>query len=250
MKRLLTPRWLTAHVVVVIVAVVFVNLGFWQLRRLDEVRLQNSITESRYLSQPQELSALLSAAGEDYESLEFRRVTVTGDYDADAEVLTRNQVYREQAGFHVITPLVVGGGEAVIVNRGWVPLPLDTPPIAEAAPPDGDVTITGWIRPSQARPPLGPADPAEGEVDVFNRVDLDRIQDQLSYEVALVYVVLEGEQGPELPVPLSVPEFNNEGSHLAYAIQWFGFTLIGVIGYVSLIRKALSKRTGSIDKQT
>ena len=229
-----------AHVTVVVIAVVFINLGFWQLRRLDERKLDNMITESRYLAPPQDLSSLLAAAGEDYASLEFRRATVTGTFDAESEVLTRNQVYREQAGFHVITPLLAVDGEAVLVNRGWVPLPLDTPPITEAAPPDGQLTITGWISPTQTRPPLGPADPEEGDLAVLNRVDIPRIEEQSEYELMPVYLVLEGEQGNELPVPLAPPDFENEGSHLAYAIQWFGFTLIGVIGYAFLIRRTLS----------
>jgi cytochrome oxidase assembly protein ShyY1 len=44
-------------------------------------------------------------------------------------------------------------------------------------------------------------------------------------------------------VALPPPEFSDEGSHLAYAIQWFGFTLTGVIGYWFLIRKTLAQTT-------
>ena len=242
MKAVLTPRWIAAHVVVVVIAVVFINLGFWQLRRLDERRLENAVAESRYSAPPEELSALLAAAGGDLESLRYRRAVVTGTYDVAHELLTRNQVYREQAGFHVVTPLAVDGG-AVLVNRGWVPLALDSPPIEEAAPEPGEVTVTGWVNPTQTRPALGPTDPADGVLDVMNRINIDRIQDQVPYGLAPVYVVLEGEEGSELPVPLPPPEFEDEGSHLAYTIQWFGFTLIGVVGYGFLLRKSVSLKT-------
>jgi surfeit locus 1 family protein len=61
--------------------------------------------------------------------------------------------------------------------------------------------------------------------------------------LAPVYIVLEGDASTELPVPLPPPEFEDEGSHLAYAIQWFGFTLIAVVGYGFLLRKSLSRKT-------
>ena len=242
MKAILTPKWIAAHVVVVVVAIVFINLGFWQLGRLEERKLENQIAESRYTAPPDDLSVLIAAVGDDLESLQYRRATVTGTYETDHELLTRNQVYREQAGFHVVTPLVTEDGGAVLVNRGWVPLLLDTPPIAEAAPPSGGMTITGWINPSQARPALGPTDPAEGILDVMSRINIERIQQQTPYDLAPVYLVLEGDGGDELPVALPPPEFSNEGSHLAYAIQWFGFTLTGVIGYWFLIRKTLAPK--------
>jgi surfeit locus 1 family protein len=243
LKAILTPKWIAAHVVVVVIAIVFINLGFWQLSRLEERQLENQIAESRYADPPDDLSALITAAGDDLESLQYRRATVTGTYDPEHEVLTRNQVYREQAGFHVVTPLVTEGGGAVLVNRGWVPLPLDTPPIDEAAPQSGHVTISGWINPTQTRPALGPTDPAGGVLDVMSRINIDRIQQQMPYDLAPVYLVLEGDGGDELPVALPPPEFSDEGSHLAYAIQWFGFTLTGVIGYWFLIRKTLAQST-------
>lgn len=242
MKSLLSPRWITAHIGVIVIAVVFVNLGLWQLRRLDERRVENAVAQSRYQAPPEDLFTLLDGAGSDFESLRYRRATITGEFDVDHEVLTRNQVYREQAGFHVVDPLVLDNGGAVLVNRGWVPLALDEPPIAEALPQGGEQRIQGWINPSQDRPALGPTDPPGGVLAVMSRIDIARIQQQTPYELAPVYLVLEGPETGELPVALSPPVFDDEGNHLAYAIQWFGFTLIGLVGYGFLIRNALSRR--------
>ena len=243
MKAIFTPKWIAAHVVVVVIAIVFINLGFWQLGRLEDRQLENQIAQSRYTAPPEELSVLVAAVGEDLESLRYRRATVTGSYETEHELLTRNQVYRDQAGFHVVTPLVTEDGGAVLVNRGWVPLLLDTPPITHASPPSGEATITGWISPTQTRPALGPTDPAGGVLDVMSRINIERIQQQTPYDLAPVYLVLEGEGGDELPVALPPPEFSDEGSHLAYAIQWFGFTLTAIIGYWFLILKAVAPKT-------
>lgn len=241
MKQLLTPRWITAHIGVLIIAIVFVSLGFWQLQRLSDRRIENAVAQSRYEAPPQELELLLRGAGQDFESLRYRRAVVTGTYDPELEVLTRNQVYQSQAGFHVVDPLVMGSGGAVLVNRGWVPLTLDTPPIEEASPPARDVEVVGWIAPSQQRPALGRTDPEDEDLDVLSRIDIGRIQEQVPYELTPVYLILEDEISNELPIPLATPEFGDEGNHLPYAIQWFGFTVIALVGYFFLIRKSLSK---------
>ena len=49
---MLSPRWVFAHVVVLTLAIVFVNLGAWQLRRLDDRRLTNAVGESRFRASP------------------------------------------------------------------------------------------------------------------------------------------------------------------------------------------------------
>jgi surfeit locus 1 family protein len=235
---LLTPRWIVAHVVVLILAIVFVNLGFWQLRRLDERRLSNTVGESRYQEGPLGIEELLAAAGDEQDSLEYRRATATGVFLTEHEVLVRSQVYQGVAGFHVITPLVGEDGSATLVNRGWVPLELDEVPVAEAPPPPGEVTIEGWVRPTQERPALGPRDPEDGRLAAMSRVDIDRIGEQVPFELDPVYLSQLGEEQDELPIPVDAPTFDDEGPHLAYAIQWFGFALIGVLGYLALVRRS------------
>jgi len=242
-RWLLSPRWVVAHVVVIVVAIVFVNLGFWQLRRLDERRTANAVGESRFESEPTGLDVLLGAVGSDLDSLEFHRAVATGSFQPEHEVLIRSQVHQGVAGFHVITPLLTESGRAVLVNRGWVPLGLDQVPVTEAPPPDGLVTVEGWVHPTQLRPALGPQDPGEGRLVTMSRVDIARIQEQVPFHLEPVYLVLLGEQVEGRPVLPTPPTFDDEGSHLAYAIQWFGFALIGVVGYLAIIRRT-GRRSG------
>ena len=229
---------MVAHVIVVALAILFINLGFWQLRRLDERRLENTVGESRVDSAPAELGLLLEASGDDIDSLEFRRATATGVFQPDDEVLIRSQVHQGVAGFHVITPLLGEGGNAVLVNRGWVPLDADQVPVGAAPPPDGTVTVTGWVRPSQTRGALGPSDPDDGRLVTMSRVDVDRIQEQVSYELEPVYLSMLDDLEGDLPIAAPAPSFDDDGPHLAYAIQWFSFALIGLVGYFFLLRRA------------
>src|ERR671913_318845 len=47
MRVLLRPRWLVGTIIAVLLVVLFVSLGFWQLRRLDEKRERNAAIEDR-----------------------------------------------------------------------------------------------------------------------------------------------------------------------------------------------------------
>lgn len=219
-------------VLVVVLAGVFIRLGFWQLDRLDGRRDLNAEVSAKLEAEPVALGDLLEDAGADLEEIEYRRVLVDGVFDPEEEVLIRSQVELGQAGFHVVTPLI--GTTSVLVNRGWVPLTMDEPPV-EAPPPTGEGEVLGWVHLTEERPALGREDPA-GEIDVFNRVDVERIGEQLPYEVAPIYVVAMGE-GSDLPVAVDLPDVEDEGSHLAYAIQWFGFALVGLVGFYFLLRR-------------
>jgi len=243
LKDLLRPKWLTATLVVIALALVFVRLGIWQLDRLEGRIEANAVGESRLSAPVVDLADLLAETGEDLETSTYRRVAAVGVFDPGSEVLIRSQVHLGTAGFHVITPLVLEDGTAVLINRGWVPLTLDTVPVSQAPPPGGETTVEGWVELSRERPPLGPTDPETGRLVSMSRVDIERIQDQVGYSLAPVYLVMTGEGGV-LPEPVSPPIFDDEGPHLGYAIQWFGFALVGMVGYVFLVRSR-SKRVQS-----
>lgn len=234
LQALRQPKWIVATVVVLALSALFIRLGIWQLDRLEERRLTNEVGERRLEADPVDLSVLLEETG-DLDSLEYRRVTVEGEHDPAEEVLIRSQVELGQAGFHVITPLVREDASAVLVNRGWVPITMDRPPV-EAQPAPGRQVVEGWVHLTQTRPALGQEEPA-GDLDVLNRVDIARIGRQTPYELAPVYIVAMGERSDELPISVDPPDFTDEGPHLAYAIQWFGFAAVGLIGFYFLIRR-------------
>ena len=234
-----TPKWWLAHILIALIAVGFVLLGLWQLDR-HEGRLAANQTARETMDMPPVPIQDLSCAPA--EGCEYRRVTITGTFLPEQEVLIRSQTHLGTAGFHVVTPFEyeVEPGRGVLVNRGWVPLGLEPPPIDEAAPPSGVVTIVGWVRLSQERPIGGASDP-EGHATVFSRVNVERIQEQVDITLDPIHVVAAGEGGV-LPEVVRAPDFDDTGPHLGYAIQWFGFALVGVVGYLFLIRRAQRAR--------
>lgn len=239
-RPLLSPRWLFGHVLVVTICVLFVNLGFWQVRRLEERRLENTVVSSRLAASPVPIEDLLSAAGADIESLEFRNALATGVFDTAEEVLVRSQVHAGTAGWHVITPLVLSDGRAVLVNRGWVPLEMDVAPVP-VAPPAGELTVTGLVGLTQERRAGGAVEP-EGRLTRIARVDVDRLDQQMPLALLPVYLVADEGEG-FLPIPVDRPDTTDEGPHAMYAIEWFSFTLIGLVGYFFLLRRGVRRST-------
>lgn len=256
-RFLLKPGWLALHVGALCLAILFTNFGFWQLRRLDQRQERNALLQDRLFEEPQPLSDLLNhynttdlAARPD--SIAYRPTILSGHYDPGHEVLLRStQNYEGEPGYYLLTPLQLGNGSAVLINRGWVPFEFETPPVQEATPPGGEVELTGTINlertpPSGPLASLAPRDPP-GKLDITAYIDTERLEKQMPYDLLPLYVELRKQtpqQAGDLPLPLQEPDFS-PGSHLGYAVQWFAFTIIGVIGYGFILRQQIEQKQGA-----
>jgi surfeit locus 1 family protein len=238
-RFLLTPRWLLGHVLVVLAVIVMINLGFWQLRRLDEKRDRNDLVVARQDEPAVPVQELMQPSSDDdvVDALVYRPLSATGTYLEDEQVLVRNRSFEGAPGSWVLTPLLLDDGTAVVVSRGWVPIESD---LELAAPPTGEVTVEGFVQATQERGAIGPTDPAEGELENLARVDVQRLQQQVDEDLLPGWVQL-GEQTPaqpeDIPAPVPLPELD-EGPHLGYAGQWFLFCIVLTVGYVVIIRRS------------
>ena len=234
MRTLLTPRLLALHALVLAVLLVLVSLGLWQVRRLGEATERADAVAARLAADPVDVTVLLDGLdlddGAALEQLRYRPATATGSWQPADEVLQRGRSHLGRAGYGVLTPLVLEDGSTLLVRRGTVPFDNDLlPPVPDAVPPAGTVTVTGTLETSVPQPtgPIAQRDPDDGELDVVFNVDLERLAPQLGQP--LRPMVLRADEptaaGP-LPLPAAPPE-PDRGPHLSYAIQWFSFALIG-----------------------
>jgi surfeit locus 1 family protein len=229
-RFLLSRRWLVMLILVVVFGVTCVELGFWQLRRLDSRKQLNAaITSHTHLPVAPDESVFGAGAG----GALYRRVTATGRYDVSQEILLSGRAVNDRPGNDVLTPLQLPDGRALLVNRGFVPLNINTPGAPQAKPPAGQVTVTGILLPSETKGLLGQTIPG-GHVATIVRIDIPRIAKQIPYALLPVYMLLATQQPAQsrgLPQPESyTPDLNN-GPHLSYAIQWFIFATIAIGGY-------------------
>jgi len=243
MRDLLRPKALISHLLVLTVAITCVVLGQWQLDQLADIRERNERAAARLSEPAVDLAALADPSSTtmlDEAALEYRRVEVTGTYRHDEEVLQRNRSHQNQTGFHVLTPLELTDGGVVLVRRGWVPSALSEPPVAEAAPDAGEVTVEGVLERPVGQPGFGPTDSDEGLLQRVFHADTTRLGRQV--EGSLFPMVLRIDAEPQgavsldnLPVPPGPPTLD-EGNHLSYAVQWHAFGLIALVTYAAWLR--------------
>ena len=241
---LVRPRWIAFHLLVVAVIVLMVSLGLWQLRRLDERQAFNDRVSERIDEPPAAIDELVPADADadkaTLDDIEWRPVTAEGRYLPDEQVVVVNRSQGGQAGDMVITPLQLGDGRILLVERGFVPLDGAIGPS-----PSGDVTIVGRLRESQVRRRGQLTDPAEGDLTELQRLDITRVAAQLPGSVLPMYVELTASDPPatdDSPVPVIEPELTS-GPHLSYAVQWFIFSVLAVVGWVLAVRKSASTST-------
>jgi cytochrome oxidase assembly protein ShyY1 len=233
----LRPRWLALHAVIVLIGAACALAGFWQLDRLSERRERNALVTERRAAAVVPIDDVIR----DPDGAVHRRVRATGRYDVGREVILVGRPNDGRPGNHVLTPLVMPGGRALIVDRGWVPAQHDSAPVVEAPPPEGVVELTGILLPSEGTAPLSNDATVS---DTVARIDVATLGRSLPYRTIPLYLALTAQrpaQNGELPDRISLAELS-EGSHRLYAIQWFLFIVIGVVGYAAIVRREASRR--------
>ena len=222
-----TRAGLLGSLLVLVVAATCVRLGFWQLHRLAERRARNALVATRMAATP----VLLERFGDDTVGLTFRRAAARGRFDNERTIVWAGRSFLGDPGVYVLTPLIFPDGGALLVNRGWLPSP-------DAATVDlAPYRVGGTM---DVRGILVPFPPARPDADTLRRrvrYHLDRAGVAASMPYALEPLMLQltpGSPAQARPRPIPAPALD-EGPHLSYAVQWFSFALIGIVGWIALL---------------
>jgi cytochrome oxidase assembly protein ShyY1 len=227
-------RWLALAVFVVALAVAFVNLGRWQLDRLEQRRERNSSVVVHENSPVADFGQVFTRTI--VEADQWQRVTVRGTFDPDHQFMVRYRSLGPASGYEVITPLHTTTGAWVLVDRGFGTKPNDQDyPTSLPAPPSGAVDILGYVRrdeqgSTEAMTPVQPG-------NTVRLVNSAALAPTLPYPVVngfISVIELTPPQSGSL-APVTPPELT-EGNHFSYAIQWFMFAGMAGLGLILLIR--------------
>ena len=218
-------------VVALLMLVLLLSAGFWQLRRADEKRDIQVEQAYRGAKEPLSIAPELLAAAR-VERLRHRRAVATGRYRGERQYLLDNRTHDHVAGYHVLTPFRLEGSDVhVLVNRGWLPVGADRGRLPEVSI-DGDrLRQAGTIvAPPATGLVLGPTGyDAPGWPRVVQQVDMARIGQQLG--------------SPLMPFVLRLSPDSDRGytrewrtrpgltpeRHVGYAVQWFALAAALVV---------------------
>lgn len=206
-----------------VLALVFGRLGTWQLERK---------TEKEELFERFENAPVLPVEQAMKREEQFALVEAFGRYDATRHILLDNKILDGRAGVQVLTPFTLSNGAALLVNRGWLPMPPDRRSLPAVPSNDSPVTIKGRLNrlPTDGLR-VGGADvlATDGWPQLVTYLDLLPISTALDMQLAPWLVLLDasdssGFGGRQWKAALIAPAV-----HSAYAFQWFSL-LAATIG--------------------
>jgi surfeit locus 1 family protein len=219
--RTFAPSWLPTLLVAVVVAAC-VGLGRWQWDRGVDRRGQWQAFESEAQVLPADSRDLASLA-------RFQRVQLTGRYDAARQFLLDNRTRDGRAGFEVLTPLELGDGRAVLVNRGWIAFSGyrdRLPEIGFAARASETVTGRLDLLPAPGLP-RGHAPPSTGPEwpKVVSFPTMAELERAYAHEIEPKIVLLDAESPYGFRRDWRPPGIE-PARHFSYAVQWWGFAAL------------------------
>lgn len=225
---------LIPFVATVLVVALGIQLGNWQQRRAaQKIVLQTKLTQGN-ASAPVQLDGAPLAA----EAVEFRRVSVTGEFVANWPLYLDNRPSAGHSGFYLLMPFKIAGtGMHVLVARGWLPRdPADRARLPAYATPTGTVTVQGMARLDAGHvmelaktPTLTPkaivqnADPLQVARDSGLTMQPFVIEQTAAAQPA-------GDDA-QMVRDWPAPALNVE-KHQGYAFQWYALSAMAVIFFV------------------
>jgi surfeit locus 1 family protein len=206
--------------------IILLMLGTWQVQRLEWKNQLIHDFETRATADPIELPVGAIAP-----EMEFRRLSLTGEFDHDREIFLTGRTYEGNAGFHIVTPFRLTDGRIILINRGWVSESYRDPAKRGFTLVEGETNIAAILRFPGKKGYFVP----ENEPDNgfwFTLVPAQMVAHLglgVAAESDIYAAALRTSEKISLPIGAKT-ETNLRNSHLGYAITWYWIAcaLIGV----------------------
>ncbi len=211
-------------VVTLLLLVLLLGLGFWQLDRAEQKRRLVTQFQGGVSADPIQVDAKLQAAPD----LEYQPATVRGRLDPVHQFLLDNRIHQGVVGYEVLTPLLLPEDDVVLlVNRGWVPRGMHREQLPDVSLKEEWVQLRGQLKsPPQKVFTLGEGEDRHlGWPKVLQQIRLELQAEQLGKSLLPMLLLLDPDQDQGYvrqwePVLGFGPERN-----VGYALQWFSLAL-------------------------
>lgn len=228
-------RYAALAVAGLIVALICVGIGTFEIHRFQDKRHDNAVLRANAHAPAVALTtSLVPVRGDapDANAMRYRHVNVSGHYVSGREQYVADKTQGGRQGFYVLTPLRTADATLLVV-RGFVAARSDeTRPAVVAAPPAGDVRVTGWLQtPQTSSDQLGRL--GHDEITSINPTEqAGRLRTRV-YKASLTLTAQQPGTAGLAVVPL--PGLGNptggaqEWQLLSYVVQWYAFAVLALL---------------------
>ena len=223
--------------------------GQWQWGKAQVKEERQRLLAARGAQSALTLPTQPTLSPSDAAALAYRQVIARGRYETAYQILVDNRTYRQQAGFHVVTPLRIAGSERVVlVNRGWLPALAEHHRLPQFATPSAIVEVSGTaVLPPQRFFTLG-EDAKDGAVDgapagkwttVWQHLDVKRYAGASGLSIEPIVIELDADSTAGGFVREWRRPDQGLFTNVAYALQWWAFaaTTLALWLYLSFRRR-------------
>ncbi len=235
--------WLT--IVTLPALLMLIGLGSWQLQRLQWKNDLISSFEARSAAD----AITIPAANAELDDLEFRNLALHGVFQHDKETFLTGRTYEGNAGFHVVTPLLLDDGRIILVNRGWVSEDYRDPAKRAFSQITGQISVVGILRRPGVKGYFVPEN--EPENGFWFTLVPSEINQHLGLGDAAIdrfYAdALRTSDVVTLPIAAKT-KLNLRNAHLSYAMTWYGIALSLLGVYLAFHYQAGRLQFGSRQK--
>ena len=214
-----------ATVVTAGAVLLFVLLGNWQLGRAAEKHAIDADFSRAGPALPLPHASLAVPR--------YQRVFASGSYDTAHQFLLDNMSEAGRAGVHVLTPLLLSSGDAVLVDRGWAPFGATREMLPDVAISESPRTVAGRLD-ELPRPGIELASPAgQGWPRLVSYPRMTELAAALGRKLYPQRILLDPQEPDGFLRNWRVAGTTAE-RHLGYAIQWFAFAATAVAIWFAL----------------
>lgn len=243
----LTPRWVAFHALVWLLLIpAFIGLGYWQRTLWKDRADAQGLVYAKLDAKPAALGNVDPLGHFVTQDQQWVTVTVTGHYDTAHQFAVRNRSQNENAGWYVVTPLVLDDGSAVLVNQGWIATSNSDVP-STAMPtlppvPSGTVTVTGWLQPDETTANTRITDDTAklptGEIALITKPDLQSRVGAYQLHDGSIQLTSSAPANTAAAAaqPVPGPSYDNT-MYIAYMIQWWVFAVVMPITWLKLLHR-------------
>jgi len=214
-----------ATVVTAAAVLLFVLLGDWQLDRAAEKRALDRDFSAVGPALP------LPPAG--HAVPRYQRVIAQGRYDSAHQFLLDNMSEAGRAGVHVLTPLLLADGSAILVDRGWAAFGATRDMLPDVGVPSAPRAVTGRLD-ELPRPGIElAAPPGKGWPRLTSYPKMPELASALGRQLRPQRILLDPREPDGMVRNWRLSDMTAE-RHLGYAIQWFAFAATAVAAWFAL----------------